>query len=61
VAWTVLICAFVSALVVGGARFWLLPNIENYREAIAHEISSAARQRIAIGWIEGRWSGFNLQ
>ncbi|MEK7835225.1 MAG: TIGR02099 family protein, partial [Pseudomonadota bacterium] len=61
VTWTVIICAFVSALVVGGVRFWLLPNIESYREAIAREISSAARQRIAIGWIEGSWSGFNLQ
>ncbi len=61
VTWTVLICAFSAALVVGGVRFWLLPNIENYREAIAREISAAARQRIAIGWIEGRWSGFNLQ
>lgn len=61
VTWTVLICAFSAALVVGGVRFWLLPNIENYREAIAREISLAAKQRIAIGWIEGRWSGFNLQ
>ncbi|MBI3055902.1 MAG: TIGR02099 family protein [Betaproteobacteria bacterium] len=61
VTWTVILCAFVSALVVGGVRFWLLPNIESYREAIAREISSAAKQRIAIGWIEGRWSGFNLQ
>ena len=59
--WAVLICGFVSALVVGGVRFWLLPNIGNYREAIALEISSAAKQRIAIGWLEGRWSGFNLQ
>jgi uncharacterized protein (TIGR02099 family) len=61
VTWAVLICGFVAALVVGGVRFWLLPNIENYREAIALEISAAAKQRIAIGWIEGSWSGFNLQ
>lgn len=61
VTWTILICAFVSALVVGTVSFWLLPNIENYRETIAREISAAARQRITIGKLAGRWSGFNLQ
>ena len=61
ITWTIIVCGFVFALVVCGVRFWLLPNIESYREAIALEISSAARQRIAIGRIEGRWSGFNLQ
>ena len=61
VTWTILICAFVSALVVGAVSFWLLPNIENYREAIARDISAAARQRITIGKLAGSWSGFNLQ
>ena len=61
VTWTILICAFVSALVVGGVSYWLLPNIESYREAIARDISAAARQRITIGKLAGRWSGFNLQ
>jgi uncharacterized protein (TIGR02099 family) len=61
VTWTILICAFVSALVVGGVHYWLLPNIESYREGIARDISVAARQRITIGKLAGRWSGFNLQ
>ena len=61
VTWVVLVCGFVFALAVSGVRFWLLPNIESYRDAIALEISSAAKQRMTIGWIEGRWSGFNLQ
>lgn len=61
VTWTILICAFVAALIVGTVSFWLLPNIENYREVIAGEISAAARQRITIGKLAGRWSGFNLQ
>ena len=61
VTWTVLICSFVLALAVGGVRFWLLPNIENYREAIARELSAATRQQITIGGLEARWSGFNLQ
>ncbi len=61
VTWAVLICGFVFALVVGGVRFWLLPNIESYRETIARDLSEATRQRITIGRLEGRWSGFNLQ
>ena len=59
--WAVLICAFVFALMVVGARFWLLPNIEDYRETIARDLSAAIGQRVTIGRLEGRWSGFNLQ
>ena len=61
VTWAVLICGFVVALVVVGVRFWLLPDIESYRETIARELSGATRQRITIGNLAGRWSGFNLQ
>ena len=61
VTWAVVICGFVSALVVVGVRFWLLPDIESYRETIARELSEATRQRITIGKLAGRWSGFNLQ
>ena len=61
VTWAVVICGFVFALVVFGVRFWLLPNIENYRETIARELSAATKHRITIGRLEGRWSGFNLQ
>jgi len=57
VTWAVVICGFVFALVVFGVRFWLLPNIENYRETIARELSAATKYRITIGRIEGRWSG----
>ncbi len=61
VSWAVLICSFVFALIVGGVRFWLLPNIENYRETIARELSEATRQKITIGRLEGRLSAISLQ
>ncbi len=61
VSWAVLICSFIFALVVGGVRFWLLPNIESYRETIARELSQATRQQIKIGKLEGRWSGLNMR
>ena len=61
VTWAVLGSAFVFALVILGVRFWLLPNIENYREPIARHLSEATRHRITIGTLGGRWSGLNLQ
>ena len=61
VTWAVLGCAFLFALVIVGVRFWLLPNIENYREPIARQLSEATRHRITIGTLGGQWSGLNLQ
>ena len=61
ITWAVLGCAFVIALVVVGVRFWLLPNMESYREPIARQLSEATKQRITIGKLDGRWSGLNLQ
>jgi uncharacterized protein (TIGR02099 family) len=48
------------ALAVSGmlaVRYWLLPNIDQYRETISAAISRAAQQRIVIGAIEGDWRG----
>lgn len=61
ITWTLLGCAFAFALLIVGVRFWLLPNIESYREPAARLLSEATRQRITIGKLEGRWSGLNLQ
>ena len=61
ITWAVLACAFVFALTIVAVRYWVLPNMENYREPIARELSEAIKQRITIGRLDGRWSGFNLQ
>ena len=61
VTWAVLGCAFLFALTVVFVRFWLLPNIQNYREPIERQLSEATRHRITIGALGGRWSGLNLQ
>ncbi len=61
ITWAVLACAFVFALAIVGVRFWLLPNMESYREPIERELSEAIKQRITIGKLDGRWSGLNLQ
>jgi uncharacterized protein (TIGR02099 family) len=61
ITWAVLACAFVFALVIVAVRFWVLPNMADYREPIARHLSEATHQRITIGRIAGRWSGLNLQ
>lgn len=45
------------ALLVLGLRYWLLPNIAEYREDIAASISQAAGQRVTIGAIGAGWDG----
>lgn len=55
--WATLTVIFLCAAVVLGLRYWLLPNIDNYRDDIARAVSSAARQHISIGHISGNWDG----
>jgi uncharacterized protein (TIGR02099 family) len=45
------------AVLVLGLRYWVLPNIDDHRLAIAAAISRAANQRITIGSIQGEWDG----
>ncbi len=50
-----------AVLLVGGTllavRYWLLPNIDDYRPRLAQAISRAANQRIEIGDLEAEWHG----
>ena len=46
---------FVSVIGVVALRYWILPNVEAYREDIARSISKAAGQRITIGKILPGW------
>ena len=39
-------------------RYWLLPDIERYRETIASVISEASGQHITLGGISANWDGF---
>ena len=56
----------ISALILAGLlfaaivltlRYWLLPNIAEYRDTIAASISQAAGQRVTIGTIGAGWDG----
>lgn len=57
VTWTVLVAGLAFAGLVLGLRYWLLPNIDQYRDNIAHAITQAINQRITIGKVSGNWDG----
>ena len=48
---------FVVGAVVLGLRYWVLPNIDDFRDDIARAVSNASRQHISIGKISGNWDG----
>ena len=59
--WVLLGAGFAFAAIVLSLRYWVLPNIEQYREDIAQAVSRAANQRIAIGKISANWDGIRPQ
>ena len=57
VVYAALFALLVFSIIVLALRYWLLPDIAQYREDIAASISQAAGQRVAIGKIEAGWEG----
>ena len=55
--WIALVLVLVAAVCVLALRYWVLPNIENYRESIAQSVSEAAGQKVTIGGIVASWEG----
>jgi uncharacterized protein (TIGR02099 family) len=53
-AWTLF---FLFAALVLALRFWLLPNIERYREDIVAAVSQATGLPVRVGAIEAGWLG----
>lgn len=54
--WTGII---VVAAVVLSLRYFVLPNIQQYKTTIAQEASKVAGQKITIGGIKASWDGLN--
>ncbi len=59
--WVVLGAGFAFAAIVLSLRYWVLPNIGQYREDIAQAVSQAANQRITIGKISANWDSMRPQ
>src|SRR5688572_15586688 len=50
---------FSAAALTLALRFWLLPDIERYRERIVAAVSAAVGQPVQIGGINAQWFGLN--
>jgi uncharacterized protein (TIGR02099 family) len=59
--WGLLAAAIAVAAVVISLRYWILPNVENYREDIARIVSERARQKVTIEKIRANWDGLRPQ
>ncbi|MDP2238684.1 MAG: YhdP family protein [Burkholderiales bacterium] len=55
--WAVLAVGFACAAIVLSLRYWVLPNIEQYRGDIAQAVSHTVHQRVTIGKISANWDG----
>jgi uncharacterized protein (TIGR02099 family) len=56
-AYLLLFAGFGFAAVVLALRYWLLPDIEQYRPDIANALTQAAGQRVRVGRIAADWHG----
>lgn len=54
---SLLVVAVCFSVLLLALRYWLLPNIEYYREDIASIITQAAGQQVTIGAISANWDG----
>src|SRR5688572_14931738 len=51
--------AFAAAVII--LRYWVLPDIENYREDIARIVGERTRQKVTIEKISANWDGLRPQ
>lgn len=50
---------FLVAALVLGARYWVLPNIDQWRPYIAKELSQALGLQVRIGSVKAQWNGID--
>lgn len=55
--WTAIGGYFAIALLVLGLRYWLLPNIADYRGVVEQALSRTIGERVTIGRIRAGWQG----
>lgn len=59
--WITSACVLLIAAAVLALRYWVLPNVDNYRETIEQSVSKAAGQRITIGLLSADWTGMHAR
>lgn len=59
IAATTIAAFFIVAAAILAMRYWLLPDVENYRPNIERAVSQAIGERVAIGSIKADWKGIH--
>ena len=59
--WCVLAAGLSFAAVVMALRYWILPDIESYREDIVRIVGERAGQKVTIEKIQANWDGLRPQ
>ncbi|MFZ9530701.1 MAG: hypothetical protein ACO271_14100, partial [Burkholderiales bacterium] len=59
--WAVLVTGLVFSACILGFRYWILPDIGNYRGDIAQRLSASVQQKVTIGGLSGNWNGLRPQ
>jgi len=54
---SLLVTAICFSVLLLALRYWLLPDIDHYRQDIAAAITQAAGQRVTIGAVSAEWDG----
>ena len=58
-AYILVILLILMTLVVFAVTFYIFPNIDDYKDDIAHKISTKIGQKVSIGNIETDWEGIS--
>ncbi len=59
--WIVLLVYGAAALALLGMRYWVLPNVDDWRPGIESYLSKALSARVTIGHLSADWRGWNLR
>lgn len=54
-----LVLFFILAMFVLGVRYWVLPNINDWRPQIQQQLSKALGSQVVLGRVKANWSGLN--
>ena len=54
--WFIIVVVCVVTLTL---RYWVLPNINDYKDGIEQKLSASLNQKVTIGEINASWSGMN--
>lgn len=57
--WTALTATLLFAAVIAVARFWLIPNADDFRPRVVQELSRLTGQRVVIDGFQAGWNGWS--